>query len=280
MPSSGRGLQGLTERVSLIGGTLTSGPTAGGFAVTARLPRPRPAPALAALDTVAVTVTVLVADDQALVRAGIVMLLQAQPELEVVAEASDGREAVELARAHTPDVVVMDVRMPLMDGVAATRALCADRPAGTTEPLVKVLVLSTYHDDEAVYGALLAGATGYLLKHAAPRDLVAAVRVIAAGDAWIDPAVAGRVIKALAEVPRVADRVPALVARLTPRERDVLVLMAEGLSNAEIAARLGLGEGTVKTHVSRVLMKTATRDRAQAIVLAYRCGLVVVPRSG
>ncbi len=226
------------------------------------------------------TVTVLVADDQALVRAGIVMLLQAQPELEVVAEASDGREAVELARAHTPDVVVMDVRMPLMDGVAATRALCADRHVGTTEPLVKVLVLSTYHDDEAVYGALLAGATGYLLKHAAPRDLVAAVRVIAAGDAWIDPAVAGRVIKALADVPRIADRVPALVARLTPREREVLVLMAEGLSNAEIAARLGLGEGTVKTHVSRVLMKTATRDRAQAIVLAYRCGLVVVPRSG
>ena len=143
-----------------------------------------------------------------------------------------------------------------------------------------MLVLSTYHDDEAVYGALLAGATGYLLKHAAPRDLVAAVRVIAAGNAWIDPAVAGRVIKALAEVPRVADRVPALVARLTPREREVLVLMAEGLSNAEVAARLALSEGTVKTHVSRVLMKTATRDRAQAIVLAYRCGLVVVPRSG
>jgi DNA-binding NarL/FixJ family response regulator len=224
-----------------------------------------------------VTITVLVADDQALVRAGVVMLLQAQPDLVVVAEAADGQQAVALARQHAPDVVVMDVRMPVLDGVAATRALCADRPPEEPGPLVKVLVLTTFDDDEAVYGALLAGATGYLLKHAAPRDLVAAVRSIAAGDAWLDPAVAGRVISALAGVPRVADRVPELVARLTPRERQVLVLMAEGLSNAEIAERLVVGEGTVKTHVSRTLMKTATRDRAQAMALAYRCGLV---RSG
>lgn len=172
------------------------------------------------------TTTVLVAEDQALVRAGIVMLLQAQPDLEVVAEATNGREAVELTRAHGPAVVVMDLQMPELDGVSATRTLCADRPAGASGPPVKVLVLTTFDDDAAVYGALLAGATGYLLKHAAPRDLVAAVRAIAAGDAWIDPAVAGRVLKALAGIPRVADRVPELVARLTPREREVLVLLA------------------------------------------------------
>ena len=221
--------------------------------------------------------TVLVADDQALVRGGIVMLLQAEPGLEVVAEAADGEEAVTLARVHRPDVVVMDVRMPVLDGVAATRQLCADPLREAGSPLVKVLVLTTFDDDESVYGALLAGATGFLLKQAAPRDLGAAVRAVAAGDAWIDPPVAGRVIRALASVPRVADRVPALVARLTAREREVVVLMAEGLSNAEIAARLVVGEGTVKTHVSRTLMKTATRDRAQAIALAYRCGLVVPP---
>lgn len=219
------------------------------------------------------TTTVLVADDQAVVRGGITMLLRAEPDLEVVAEAADGRQAIELTRALAPDVVLMDVRMPVLDGVAATRALCADRPGDAS--VVKVLMLTTFADDEAVYGALVAGATGYLLKQAAPRDLIAAVRAIAAGDAWIDPAVAGRVIRALADVPRVADRVPELVSRLTAREREVLVLMAEGLSNAEIAARLVLGEGTVKTHVSRVLMKTATRDRAQAIALVYRCGLLV-----
>ena len=226
------------------------------------------------------TVGVLVADDQAIVRAGIVMMLEAQTDIEVVAEAGNGREAVDLARRLQPDVVLMDVRMPVLDGVAATRELCADQPPTEHGSLVKVLVLTTFDDDAAVYGALLAGATGYLLKHAAPQDLLTAVRCIAAGDAWIDPVVAGRVIRALARVPRVSQSVPELVARLTPREREVLVLMAEGLSNAEIAERLFLGEGTVKTHVSRSLMKTATRDRAQAIALAYQCGLVVPGRPG
>jgi DNA-binding NarL/FixJ family response regulator len=227
-----------------------------------------------------VTIGVLVADDQAIVRAGIVMMLEAQTDIEVVAEAGNGREAVDLARRLQPDVVLMDVRMPVLDGVAATRELCADQPPTEHGSLVKVLVLTTFDDDAAVYGALLAGATGYLLKHAAPQDLLTAVRCIAAGDAWIDPAVAGRVIRALARIPRVSQSVPELVARLTPREREVLVLMAEGLSNAEIAERLFLGEGTVKTHVSRSLMKTATRDRAQAIALAYQCGLVVPGRPG
>jgi DNA-binding NarL/FixJ family response regulator len=224
-------------------------------------------------------ITVLVADDQALIRAGIVLLLNAQPDISVVAEAANGAEAVELASEHPPDVVIMDVRMPELDGVAATRLLCADRPPSEAVPGPRVLVLTTFDDDDAVYGALLAGASGYLLKHAVPHDLVAAVRRVAGGDAWLDPAVAGRVIKALAGTPRIGEPVGELVQRLTPRETEVLVLMADGLSNAEIAQRLVVGEGTVKTHVSRVLMKTACRDRAQAVALAYRSGLVVGPGS-
>jgi DNA-binding NarL/FixJ family response regulator len=219
-------------------------------------------------------ITVLVADDQALIRAGIVLLLQAQPDIEVLAEAGDGAEAIVLAARHHPDVVIMDVRMPVLDGVSATRELCADRDPAAGESGPRVLVLTTFDDDEAVYGALLAGASGYLLKHAVPHDLVSAVRRVAAGDAWLDPAVAGAVIAALARTPRVGEASGELIGRLTAREREVLVLMADGLSNAEIADRLVVGEGTIKTHVSRVLMKTACRDRVQAVALAYRSGLV------
>jgi DNA-binding NarL/FixJ family response regulator len=224
------------------------------------------------------TIKVLVADDQALIRAGLAMLLNAQPDLEVVAEAADGAEAVRLAELHRVDVVLMDVRMPGTDGVAATRALCADRRSDDPAPGPKVLILTTFDDDDAVYGALSAGASGYLLKHAVPHDLLAAIRRVAAGDAWLDPAVAGSVIAALARGPRPGEPVPDILSRLTPREREVLVLIAEGLSNAEIADRLVVGEGTVKTHVSRVLMKTASRDRSQAVALAYRSGLVLPPR--
>ncbi|GAA3621294.1 response regulator transcription factor [Microlunatus ginsengisoli] len=218
-------------------------------------------------------ISVLVADDQALIRAGIVLLLNAQPDLAVVAEAGDGAAAVALAAEHRPDVVIMDVRMPVLDGVAATRTLCADRPSADG-PGPRVLMLTTFDDDEAVYGALLAGASGYLLKHAVPHDLVAAVHRVADGDAWLDPAVAGKVITALARTPRVGEPSGDLIARLTAREREVLVLMADGSSNAEIAERLVVGEGTIKTHVSRVLMKTGSRDRVQAVALAYRSGLV------
>jgi DNA-binding NarL/FixJ family response regulator len=219
-------------------------------------------------------ISVLVADDEAMIRAGIAMMVNAQDDLEVVAEAANGVEAVELVQRLRPDVVLMDVRMPVMDGVAATRAICA---APRVEPPTRVLVLTTFSDDQAVHGALLAGASGYLLKHAAPQALLSAIREVAAGNAWLDPSVTGSVIEALAAAPRAGQNVAGLCAELTSREREVLVLMAQGLSNTEIGERLVLGSGTVKTHVSRVLMKTASRDRAQAIALAYQSGLVVAP---
>jgi DNA-binding NarL/FixJ family response regulator len=225
-----------------------------------------------------VTITVVIADDQPLVRAGISMLLAAEPDIQVVGEASDGREAMTLARSRHPEVVVMDVRMPGMDGVAATRELTTDDCGSGSDQLTKVLVLTTFDDDESVYGALRAGASGFLLKHAAPTDLIAAVRKVAAGDAWIDPAVAGKVIAAVAALSDLGRGAPALVERLTPREREVLVLMAHGLSNADIRDRLGVSEATVKTHVARVVMKTGSRDRTQAVVLAYQSGLVIPPR--
>lgn len=223
------------------------------------------------------TITVIIADDQPLVRAGISMLLAAESDIYVVGEASDGREALKLASALQPEVVVMDVRMPGMDGVAATRALTADDISSGPDQLTKVLVLTTFDDDESVYGALRAGASGFLLKHAAPTDLIAAVRKVAAGEAWIDPAVARKVITAVAGLSDFSQGASELIERLTPREREVLVLMAHGLSNAEIRDRLVLSEATVKTHVARVVMKTGSRDRTQAVVLAYQSGLVIPP---
>lgn len=221
------------------------------------------------------TIRIVVADDQPLVRAGIAMLLRAEPDLEVLAEASDGQEAVDLARTHRPDLVLMDARMPVLDGIAATRTITA----GSTDPdhLTKVLVLTTFHDDDVVYGALRAGANGFLLKHAAPKDLITAVRTVAAGDAWIDPAVAGKVIAALAALPVPGHGVSQLLERLTPREREVLALLAHGLSSTEIKDRLVLSEATVKTHIARILIKTGSRDRTQAVVLAYQGGLVTPP---
>ncbi|MPZ85449.1 MAG: response regulator [Actinophytocola sp.] len=213
------------------------------------------------------TTQVVVVDDQEVVRAGFAALLDTQPDLTVVGTAADGVEAVSVCRAGRPDVVLMDVRMPTMDGIQATRRITAvaDPP--------RVLMLTTFDLDEHVYDALVAGASGFLLKDVTAERLFDAVRVVAAGEALLAPSVTRRLIGEFTRLrPRPAG--PELGA-LTPRETDVLRLIAEGLSNAEIAGRLVVGEETVKTHVSRVLRKLDLRDRAQAVVLAYESGLVI-----
>ena len=209
---------------------------------------------------------VLIADDQALMRTGFRMILDAQDDIEVVGEAIDGADAVRRFQELSPDVVVMDVRMPTMDGIEATRRLSAlDRPA-------RVLILTTFDLDEYVYEALRAGASGFLLKDRPPEELAAAVRVIASGEALLAPSVTRRLIEEFAR--RAPAVKPTELDELTEREREVLVLMARGLSNAEIARSLFVAETTVKTHVRRVLHKLRLRDRAQAVVLAYESGLV------
>ena len=218
------------------------------------------------------TIRVLLADDQQMVRAGFRLILQVQDGIEVVGEAADGAEAVKLAVAGQPDVVLMDVQMPRMDGLAATREIVG-RTASS------VLMLTTFDRDDYLFESLQAGASGFLLKNASPEDLVEAVRVVARGDALLAPQVTRRVLEAAAgrrPHARAADAgAAAALAQLTERERVVFRLMAEGLSNAEIGGRLFLAEATVKTHVSRVLTKLGLRDRVQAVVHAYRSGLVV-----
>jgi DNA-binding NarL/FixJ family response regulator len=211
-------------------------------------------------------IRVLVADDQALMRTGFRMILDAQDDLEVVGEAIDGADAVRQYTRLRPHVVVMDVRMPTMDGIEATRRIA------TLEPPGRVLILTTFDLDEYVYEALRAGASGFLLKDRPPEELVAAVRVVAAGDGLLAPSVTRRLIEEFAR--RAPARRPTDLDELTGREREVLTLMARGLSNAEIARSLYVAETTVKTHVGRVLHKLRLRDRAQAVVLAYESGLV------
>jgi DNA-binding NarL/FixJ family response regulator len=214
-------------------------------------------------------ISVLVVDDQELVRTGFRLILDAEPDLHVAGEAADGRHAIDQATRLRPDVVLMDVRMPLLDGIAATRAILAQPPAP------KIIMLTTFDVDEFVYGALSAGASGFLLKDVAAERLFDAVRVVAAGDALLDPSVTRRLVS---EFARLRPRRPPTLDELTPRETEVLRLLAEGLSNAEIAARLVVSDETVKTHVSRVLLKLNLRDRTQAVVAAYESGLVV-PRT-
>ena len=216
------------------------------------------------------TIELLVCDDQALIRAGFTTIFNSQPDLAVVGEASDGRSAVDLARRLRPSVVVMDVRMPVMDGIAATEQLAGP---GVTDP-VKVLVVTTFNIDEYVYQALRAGASGFLLKDASPEQLIEGVRTVARGEALIAPAVTRELIGRFGARVRPTAPERAVAAQLTPREREVLKLIAEGLSNAEIAARLVIGPETVKTYVSRIFTKLAVRDRVQAVVYAYRTGLV------
>ena len=218
------------------------------------------------------SVRVLIADDQAMVRAGFAALLGADPDLRVVGQAVDGVAAVAMARDLHPDVVLMDVRMPNMDGIDATRALNAEPHPP------RVLMLTTFDIDEYVYEAIRAGASGFLLKDALPDELIAAVKVIARGDALLAPSVTRRMIEHF--VSAAPERpTPVSLESLTPREREVLTLVARGLSNAEIAAELVLAEQTVKSHVSRVLTKLGLRDRAQAVVAAYESGLVVASPS-
>jgi DNA-binding NarL/FixJ family response regulator len=216
------------------------------------------------------TIRVLVADDQTLVRAGFRVLVDSAPDLEVVGEAGDGIEALELARRERPDVVLMDIRMPRLDGLEATRRIVADELLAG----VRVLVLTTFDLDEYVYAALRAGASGFLLKDTPPGDLLAAIRVVAAGDALLAPGVTRRLIAEFSRRPEPSAVTPAALAGLTDREREVLALVARGLSNAEIADQLVVSAATAKTHVSRILAKLQARDRAQLVMLAYETGLV------
>jgi DNA-binding NarL/FixJ family response regulator len=219
-------------------------------------------------------IRVLIADDQHLVRAGFRVILETEDDLEVVGEAGDGAEAVRLAGELRPDVVLMDVEMPRLDGLAATREIVAGRP-GRPGQSAAVLILTTFDRDDYLFEALRAGASGFLLKTGSPEDLVDAVRIIARGDALLAPQLTRRVIATFAAGQPAAPSVPA--ARppdLTEREHEVLVLLAGGRSNQEIAAELHLGEATVKTHVSRVLMKLGLRDRTQAVIYAYEHGVI------
>jgi len=220
-------------------------------------------------------IRVLVADDQQLVRTGFRLILETEDDITVVGQAADGVEAVELARRHRPDVVLMDVRMPTLDGIEATARLVG--PEAVPAVPVRVLMLTTFDMDDYVYAALRNGASGFLLKDTPPEDLVRAIRVVAAGDALLAPSVTRRLIEDVSRL-RTEPTLPPGLATLTDREREVLGLLARGLSNAEIADALVLGETTVKTHVGRVLMKLGLRDRVQAVVLAYESGLVTPGR--
>jgi DNA-binding NarL/FixJ family response regulator len=222
-------------------------------------------------------IRVLVADDQALLRGSFRVLLETTPDMAVVGEAGTGREATEAARREQPDVVLMDVRMPEMDGIEATRQIC-----GSTETAsVRVLILTTFDLDSYVYAALRAGASGFLLKDAPPADLLTAIRVVAAGDALLAPTITRRLIAEFARRTEPAVTPPHEPDGLTPRERDVLTLIARGLSNVEISDQLHIGTATVKTHVDHLLAKTDTRDRAQLVTAAYETGLVSPsPRTG
>jgi DNA-binding NarL/FixJ family response regulator len=215
------------------------------------------------------TIRVALADDQALVRAGFRALLNAQEDIEVVAEAADGDEAVRVAREHKPDVMLMDIRMPGTDGLAATRTISADDALAG----VHILILTTFEEDEYVFEAIRVGASGFLVKDTEPAELVRAVRVVAGGEALLSPSVTKRLIGEFATKAKKVQR-PASLNLLTEREREVVTLVGEGLTNDEIAARLVVSPATAKTHVSRAMIKLHARDRAQVVVLAYESGLV------
>ena len=215
------------------------------------------------------SVRVLIADDQAVVRSGLRRIMDVDAEIEVVGEAVDGLAAVDAARRLAPHLVLMDIRMPRLDGLAATRRIIAEQ-----DDPPRVLILTTFGLDEYVYEALRAGASGFLLKDASPEDIVAAITAVARGDALLDPAVTQSVIGQFAALPRPREDLKSQVDELTAREQEVLILMASGLSNAEIACELVVSEGTVKTHVGHVLRKLGLRDRIQAVIFGYESGLL------
>jgi DNA-binding NarL/FixJ family response regulator len=213
--------------------------------------------------------SVLIADDQALVRVGLRKILDSEPELQVVGEAGDGEDAVSAARRLRPEVVLMDIRMPVLDGIEATRRIVGSMPA------TRVLILTTFGLDTYVFQGLRAGASGFMLKDAPPEEIVAAVRIVASGEALLAPAVTRMVVEEFArQAPAAVPVLPAALSELTPREREVLDLLAGGLSNPEICARLVISEATAKTHVARILQKLDLRDRVQAVIYAYETGLV------
>jgi DNA-binding NarL/FixJ family response regulator len=220
-----------------------------------------------------VTIGVVIADDQALVRGGFRVLVDTAADMEVLGEASDGTEAVALARQHHPDVILMDVRMPVQDGIEATRQIKDDDDTAK----IRVLILTTFDLDEYVYAALRAGASGFLLKDTTPEKLLDAIRVVASGEALLAPTVTRRLIEAFTARAELAFVAPAALETLTDREREVLREVARGLSNTEIAERLHMSAATAKTHVSRLLTKLAARDRAQLVVVAYESGLANAP---
>ena len=213
------------------------------------------------------TVRVLIVDDDDLMRAGLKAVLSSDKTVEVVGQASDGRAAIDEARALRPEVILMDVRMPDLDGIAATRELVSAAPE------TKVVILTTFERDDYIFGALNAGASGFLLKRTSPEDLIAAIHAVAAGDSLLSPSVTRRVIDRMAEQPAGEVGLDERLGELTPREREVLEQVARGLSNSEIAAALVIEESTVKTHVKRILMKLRLRDRVQAVIFAYESGL-------
>jgi DNA-binding NarL/FixJ family response regulator len=220
------------------------------------------------------TVRVMIVDDDDLMRGGLRALLSSDERIDVVEEAADGRVAIQRARHARPDVVLMDVRMPELDGIAATAELLAAAPAS------RVMILTTFEDDEYILNALRAGASGFLLKRSSPEDLIAAIRTVAAGDALLSPSVTQRLIDRVARHPVIGGGPNSQLDELTPREREVLELIAQGFSNREIAAELTVEETTVKTHVKRVLMKLQARDRVHAVIFAYESGLVAPGRGG
>lgn len=219
-------------------------------------------------------VRVLLVDDEVLIKSGLAMLLEGESDIEVVGEAGDGLEAVRMAAALRPDVVVMDIRMPVMDGIEATRQLTSDQFLDHAQCNLTVLILTTFSDDAAVHAALRAGASGFILKNSAPKSLADAVRALHRGAGWLDPMVTRRLVNEFVSRPESRQVLPSEMQRLTRREREVLVSAAHGLKNSEIAGALFLSEATVKTHLHRIYMKLGAADRAQAVAAAFQSGLI------